>query len=375
MIEKVVQELQGTHDAILVSKIGPYQQVGDIDFFCSRKSLINIQDYLIKEKFLIVYNAGHGNRALVFFNCQLFVLDIADRLDSYLDLYPYSEFTSKANDMALDSPKLVKFMKYTCSLRSDLKATLYVEKYFIEYSSYLSNKEYIHNSPFRSNLAVKVLLGAMKKRPLDIIRTYNFSGLVNLFFGLIIVRLRNLNSGKIIAFVGSDGSGKTTIIENISFALSVSGPIKVQYMGDFWFILQPFYIWLHKRHIILARMTYPFFYIENWFRYIKIRWWKLCGYTVLTDRWPGLNRHLRKPGRLLQLNDLMYKLYPNADSYVFVSGPPAVVHARRDELTVKEIEILQSHMRERLAGKSNWYEAHNVDLDDCLNGVLRHVLA
>jgi hypothetical protein len=142
------------------------------------------------------------------------------------------------------------------------------------------------------------------------------------------------------------------------------------YMGDWDFMLQPFYTFLHRQHIAIARLSYPFYYMENWFRYLRALWWKLKGYTVLVDRYPGLNRHLRKQNVLLRLNDWMYRLFPSADAYILLSAPPNMIHARKPELSIAEITTAQEETRKRLAGKRH-VEIESEKLDDTLNAALR----
>ncbi len=190
-----------------------------------------------------------------------------------------------------------------------------------------------------------------------------------MFFHRLAERINRIGSGKIIAFVGPDGSGKSTVIN----ALAVGLFAEKMYMGDWGFRLQPLYNWMHKRPLPVARVTYLFFYIENWFRYLKAFGLKMAGKTVLIDRWPGLNRHLRRKNIWLRLNDLMYKPFPRADKYVFVSAPAPTIHARKQELSVEEIIKSQENIRERLEG-FNYKEIVNDDLDQCLNETLAFLL-
>jgi|GEM_PF-2117486 len=371
MIEQTIIELTTKFNLVLVSKVGPFKKVGDIDFFAKKADEHLIIKYLNQNGFVYLNKHKRGFGGGKFIEGEYFLLDFAFDCDVFLSLYPASSFTEAFYNVVWEDPSIEKFCRYAYSLREQEKYTKFVSENFETYKKYLFDKKYINRSPFKRILKEQHLIKAMQKNKLAIILIFKRKALFSLLLQFLKIRLQRINKGKIVAFVGSDGAGKTTTIEYMNYALALSRPIKTQYMGDYHFMLHRFYMWLHKKHIFFARLCYPFYFVENWLRYLKIRWWKFRGYTVLTDRWPGLNRHLRKAGLLLKLNDWMYRIYPDPDAYVFVSADPEVVHARRDELTVKEIETLQTHMRERLLGNKNSFETLNENLDDSLNRTLQ----
>lgn len=190
------------------------------------------------------------------------------------------------------------------------------------------------------------------------------------FFRKCLDFARRMGTGRIIAVVGPDGSGKTTVAQGLSTALFAAK----MYMGDYALALQKFYDRLYKLPVALARVAYLFIYVENWFRYGRAFFLsRIMGKTVVVDRYPGLNQQMIRNNIWLKLNDFVYLFFPSADVYILVSAPPETIHARRRQLTVDEIARFQENIRLRLTKKKHFIEIENIDLDACLNGALRFI--
>src|SRR3989338_284383 len=126
--------------------------------------------------------------------------------------------------------------------------------------------------------------------------------------------LRGMGKGKIIAIVGPDGSGKTTVTEGLSAALFGAK----MYMGDYALVFQRVYDQFYKLPVAIARFTHLFITIENWFRYAKAFFLsRVRGKMVLVDRYPGLNRNLARNNFWLTVNDAIYRFFPGADRTLF----------------------------------------------------------
>jgi len=370
-IEKIIIDIQDKFIVKFVGSVHSYDEGGDIDFFMKLNQREKITDYLKARGFVMRDVREHGVSGCKFIGGSLYVLDFTDDSSVILRLFPDVKLTEKFYIDIWKDEKIEKFLRYSLQFRSYKDKYIYfVKKNFDTYGKYLSNKIYFSKQIYRKNLKVDNVIGSMNKNLRDLFISFSFVRLVKIFFVIVSIHFKNIGKGEVVAFVGADGSGKTTAIDK---TWQIMGVHK-KYMGDVNYKFQGFYNWLLRKPLLLSRSVYFFMYIENWFRYLWIWLRKIKGDTVYTDRWPGLNQHLKSNNSKKKiLHDFVYIFFPKADRYVFLSGKPEIIHVRKPELSIEEIDTLQKNMRIKLKGRE-YIEVQSENLDLTLTEVLKYLL-
>lgn len=371
MIRDIVKALVDECDALVLSgeDYGPMPH--DIDILIEAAHAPRARELLLASGF-VLGSSHHGKiEALRFENGKLFFIDIAYSFAYLTKLFPYVRLSDEFFRFVREDKGSEKFIHYLYGLRGSEKYTEFVFQSFSLYRKILYMPSYVGTPIFRRSLTSETAVRLMRRNALALLRGLTLRALGTLLITYASGMIKRFGSGKIVAILGPDGSGKSSVIS----ALSQHLDIRIMYMGDWGFVLQPFYNFLQRGPLWAARLSYPFFYVENWIRILRAYSLKARGYTVLLDRYPGFNRHMAKSEPLVRLNNLMYAFFPHPDTYILLSAPASVIHARKQELTEQEIRRSQENMRRFLSRHhSRFVEIENVNLDACLNQVLAILL-
>lgn len=323
-------------------------QGNDVDLWIKPESVESIFAFVSQHKF-VCERTAYSLIARRFVAGKLEVLDLIFSKSYFTSLFVGISVKDSALEKILSDRSLERMLRYVLLRRTDSSATQWLKK---NADSVL--QQYDLNAFFSPHIFVS---GSAK---------LNRVGKILCAIGLMKNVWKRVGAGRVIAVTGPDGAGKTTIIDSIKTNFDV----RVVYMGDWGFAGQKFYDRIMEGPRILNRLVYPFFYVENWFRLMRVYFYKFCGRLVISDRYPGTNRHLAKRESLYRMNNAMYALFPHPDQFVIISAPIDVIYARKQELNPQEIELLLTRLRKRLP-KQKTTEIVNIHLDDSLNAFMR----
>lgn len=369
-IEELIQDIEESFDVRRLNPISSVTKRDDIDFFVRGEDVPNIVARLSKEKCIFRLLPNRGVVGYTFINGELYDLDFAHSCQSLLMFFPKRYFKDAFYVKIWDDPNLEKFMRYTLQFRNRKPKYIdFVENQFDKYGIYLANDKYLNKATHRASVTARDVIGTMERKWFYFIKTFSISTLGSLVYVAIRRKIDRIGAGHIIAFVGADGSGKTTAIDKIKYICTG----RVYVLGDGSLYLSSFYAVLDRQHIAIARLKYIGIFIEQWLRYIWIWLLKMRGETILLDRWPGTNRHLRHNNVWRDVNNALYRCFPNPDIFIFLAAEPEEIRARKPELTIEEIRCLQENLRTKLSN-TRYVEIKTQDFDTSLIQILDTVL-
>lgn len=343
----IVQSLCTSYGARLFDEQDSLQG-NDVDIWISVDSIDLISRFLQKEGF-VCEQTSSSLIARRFVDGKLEVLDLIFSKSYLTNLFFAVSLRQKNMEQILQDRSLERTLRYLLLKRNDPTA----KKWIAEHGSTILSR-YDVNTFFS--------IPIFKKHSPNL----TILGKICYVIGLLLRFYKRIGSGRVIAVTGPDGAGKSTIIQ----AIKTSFDVRVVYMGDWAFAGQKLYDRLMEGPRLFHRFVYPFFYCENWMRLMRVWWYKWCGRLVITDRYPGTNRHLAKRESLYRMNNAMYAFFPHPDQFVIISAPVDVIYARKQELNPQEIELLLTRLRKRLP-KQKTTEIVNINLDDSLNAFMR----
>lgn len=365
-IDRFCTKLVSEFGCMLLSKVGP--EPADIDIYVPNISVLSVLALAKKEGF-VQFSGGEGQYVFRRFenNGQQYILDLLTTFDVYTDGVVALQLSSVGNARIGASPKLHESFKYLCFQKKDrLDCILDNQKELVEFLCDENNFVWIsRHIVVAARGSVELLMKSMRRAVFD--RRW-FKLFIN---NLVWNKLRFILSvrGISVAFIGPDGSGKSFIINK----LRDIGCTRVVYMGDWFFTLQGFYNVLLKIPSPWNRFIYVFYLFENYVRLTKVLFWRLMGYNVLIDRYPGTNKNVVCSKCLKMLDYLTFRLFPNPDLFVLVYASPEVVYKRKQELSVEKISKIQEELFHRMANTRH-FVFDSEKLDASLNRLLVEII-
>lgn len=368
MIDKIVDDLVLRFKGALCTN-RPFSSLpNDIDIFFPALAKEDVLNYLQDVGFSCL-ETKNKIQARKFIEGKIFFIDAIFSVNYLKDFFPCVSFAKRADEVILQNVDLEKFFKYIFTFNNQDKAINFIQKEYYRYRNFLFDCSFFNKIIFKDDVELNSIISLLKGNKFYLFRVFKIAPILHYFFHKIISLFLRYQKGLIVSVVGADGSGKSTIVKYLSEAFFA----KTIYMGDWGYFLQPFYNFLHRKHIFISRLSYPFMFFENWIRYFYIFILKISGYIVITDRYPGFNRHLRRSNFWLSLNNFIYYFFPKADKYIFVSAPPHLVYSRKQELSKEEIDELQNNMRKYFRDKNNFIEINNIDINKTINKAILFV--
>ncbi len=356
--------LRKDFEAVIHSDISPAP--GDIDICIPSNRVVEVIDISVLHGFVLT-SQDPGQTVLRRFENggELYILDLMSSFSVYTNYVATFELSRMGGTRLVESAALHKCFKYLCF--QQVEKLNYINLHLREVAFFFSDRR---NFDWIS-LRIKDTNCSSAEEIMRQIGSMDFSArwaqlyLRNKLISPIQRRAKKLCTGYSLAFIGPDGSGKSFVIDK----LRQIGPTKSIYMGDWFFFFQKFYNLLLKIRSPWNRFIYLIYLVENFLRILRVNFFRMLGYIVLIDRFPGTNRNVVHKGGLKFLNTVIFKIFPKPDLLVFLHAPSSVVYARKQELSVAEIEAIQLELTSLIKDHSHLL-LDTQELDASLNKLL-----
>ena len=334
----------------------------DFDFLLLKKeNLEKIKKYLLKNEFILFKKEEKQLNFKKFENGILLDIDIDIDIDTvffhtyFYDIFIKEELKLKYFQNPLKYKNHINCIRYMFLLRGFNKKYL---KFFLEHKDFILENDYclkyLNKSPFKKEFeSFDDFLNVMKRDWKFMIKYIRFKYLIR-YLKVKFLKKR----GKVIAFIGVDGSGKSTVIK----ILKENFGYKTFYLGDRSIKFSKLY---KIKYLKLISIFIQYF--EKLFRVFYIKLLTLKGKHVLTDRYYFESNVSGIKGMIY--NILYNKLFIKPDIVVVLWADSDDILKRKQEVNKDEIEKFNKNMK-NLPFK-NKVLIKNVNLDKTLNEILK----
>ena len=310
---------------------------GDYDYILlDEKYREDVINYLLSEDFVLFKEEKKSLNFKKFAQKDLIDIDIELDINStflktfFYDVTIKDDLQTKYFKDPLRYKKCINILRYILLLRA---YTPKYREYFLENREYLEENNYclafLSKSPFKKSFQdFESFLKVMQRDRLSLF-TYLKTPYIFRYYKSKLFKKR----GKMVAFLGIDGAGKSTVIDVLHKNLGY----KVVYLGDSSIRFSKFY-----KIPFLKPLSIFVQYFEKLARVFKIYLYTLRGKNVLCDRYYF---ETSSTGFKAKLYTLLYnKLFLKPDSVIVLYNDAEVILSRKQEVTKEEIESFNDEM-------------------------------
>ncbi|WP_456457106.1 hypothetical protein [Nitratifractor sp.] len=308
----------------------------DLDFLLLKKrKKEDLKDFLISIGFILFYEDPFKLNFKKYEKTKLIDVDIDLDIDTlfvrqfFYDIYTSDELKQKYFENPQKYKKCVNTIRYILLLRGFNKKYL---DFFIKNREFIEKNDYclehLNKSPFRRTFKDFDTFLKVMQRKKEIFLYVKSKYLIQ-YFKVKFFKKR----GKVIAFIGIDGSGKSTIIDilrrDFGYKAFYLGDRSVKFSNLYKMkFLKPFSIFIQ--------------YFEKLLRVAYIKLSTLRGKHIVTDRYYF---EMRKDSLKSKIYDILYnKLFIKPDVVVVLYNSPETILQRKKEASRQEIEAFNNNI-------------------------------
>lgn len=331
----------------------------DIDYYLQNKKDSNkIRKYLLKHDYIEIKNNFYKNHLI--FKKGNKTIHIQPDFKSIFTFFPGINFKKSFLKQYMKNPyknkiplKTIKILfsknKFRHSFLKENKKVIIKNNYYLDI---------LTKNPFRKDIDFSDLKKISSKKIFTLLKYLKPKYFVYYIAHYLKYALSKINSGKIIVFIGADGSGKSTIINEMSkYKKSIC-----IYMGSSEYVFEKI-IHSKSKNMLFKMMRFALVYFENWFKILKAFRYKLTGKDVFIDRYPSYQYFTNKPNIKNMIWKVFYSyLFYRPKNMVILYETPENIYKRKKELTKYHIEMFYKKLRKNVNNK-NYFWIKNTDIN------------
>jgi len=346
-IIETIKKLGGVH-------LGGDERSDDIDFFIKQSSAKNVHHYLISLDFFIVKESSDTVKYAFVDSFQTTIFDFTLNLNYFVDKYFYGlAFKQSFVEVFLTDPSshinAFRCLKYLFKLNAKEKYTHFFISNITELTHHNFYLDNLSKSPFKKLPTPSSISPFLERKLWTFIKTLKFHYILNYLVKRLEIAIRKCGKGKAIIILGTDGVGKTTVVNCLASLLNG----KHIYMGSNEFRWPKLSKEWEPTTFIGKLLKLVVIYLENVIKTIRLYTYRLKGYHVIIDRHPRYNYFYQK--RLSYFfNAVAYHLFlPAPSNVVILYEEASTIVQRKQERTVEEIDEYYDMCKQKIP-KAIW---------------------